>query len=77
MAALIASMDELSSRQYTFSKGITLIWGADDQIVPLKTARRLRKTLPNARLHILEKCGHLPTIERPKRFRRIWKEELM
>jgi pimeloyl-ACP methyl ester carboxylesterase len=47
---------------------ILLIQGAEDQINPTETnAAVLEKTLPNARLVVLEGAGHLPEVEAPGR----------
>jgi pimeloyl-ACP methyl ester carboxylesterase len=42
-----------------------LLWGRDDPVVPLSVGQRLARALPNARLHVLERCGHLAQEERP------------
>jgi pimeloyl-ACP methyl ester carboxylesterase len=43
-----------------------LIWGDRDQIVPPLVGQRVAALLSNARLHIIERCGHLPQQERPQ-----------
>lgn len=43
-----------------------LLWGDRDPIVPLEIGRRLEGTLPDARLVILEDCGHVPQEEKPR-----------
>lgn len=48
-----------------------LIWGRLDGIVPLQHGGALRATLPHARLHVLERCGHLPMVEKPETFHRL------
>ena len=40
-----------------------LLWGRDDPVVPLWVAERLQAELPNARLEILDRCGHMPQEE--------------
>src|SRR5262249_3153319 len=42
-----------------------VLWGADDQIVPLECGRRFAEALPNAELQVLDGCGHAVEIERP------------
>ncbi|MGA2591826.1 MAG: alpha/beta fold hydrolase [Bryobacteraceae bacterium] len=53
---------ELSS----FPRPVDLLWGESDRLVPLDYARELQHKLPNARLTVLEKCGHAPQLERPQ-----------
>lgn len=43
-----------------------LLHGRQDPVVPLEVAERLAETLPRARLHVLEACGHDPPEERPE-----------
>lgn len=42
-----------------------LIWGRQDNVVPLSVGARLAEDLPDARLHVFERCGHLPAEEVP------------
>ena len=44
-----------------------LVWGDDDRVVPISTARAYEQALPNARLELVEDCGHLVDIEQPAR----------
>jgi pimeloyl-ACP methyl ester carboxylesterase len=37
-----------------------VVWGRKDGIVPLRLGRRLARALPNARLLVLDDCGHSP-----------------
>jgi pimeloyl-ACP methyl ester carboxylesterase len=47
---------------------VLLIQGAEDRVNPLATnAALLVEALPNARLVVLEGCGHLPEVEEPER----------
>ncbi len=45
-----------------------LLWGREDGIVPVICGEQYRRLLPNATLRVLERCGHLPLIERPDEF---------
>jgi len=47
-----------------------LVWGAQDGVIKLEEGRRLRASLPDARLVVFESCGHLPQEEMPERFAR-------
>jgi pimeloyl-ACP methyl ester carboxylesterase len=37
-----------------------VVWGRKDGIVPLRLGRRLARALPNARLLVIDDCGHSP-----------------
>lgn len=41
-----------------------VLWGADDKIMPAAYAARWRERLPDARLVTIEKCGHVPQVEK-------------
>jgi pimeloyl-ACP methyl ester carboxylesterase len=42
-----------------------IVWGRDDRIVPLECGERYAKTLPHARLEIVDGAGHFLDMERP------------
>jgi pimeloyl-ACP methyl ester carboxylesterase len=44
---------------------ILIIWGHNDPIIPLLNGRRLNKDIPNSKLLIIDKCGHVPQEEKP------------
>ena len=48
-----------------------LVWGREDRTVPLECGELYRRALPNARLTVLDKCGHAPPIEHPDAFARL------
>jgi pimeloyl-ACP methyl ester carboxylesterase len=45
-----------------------LVWGDEDNQIPLTNAFRLRDTIPNAKLIIFRSCGHIPPAEHPEKF---------
>lgn len=42
-----------------------VIHGVDDTLVPVGNGKLLAERIPGARLCLLERCGHLPHLERP------------
>lgn len=40
-----------------------LLWGREDRVSPLRFGERLESDLPNARMKVFPRCGHLPMIE--------------
>jgi len=48
-----------------------IVWGREDRIVPAICGEQYQRLLPNATLHVLERCGHLPPVEHPDRFARL------
>jgi pimeloyl-ACP methyl ester carboxylesterase len=53
-----------------------LIWGEHDRIVPMWIAERLLKALPQARLEVIQNCGHAPQEECPRETEALMKEFL-
>ncbi|HEX3040974.1 MAG TPA: alpha/beta hydrolase [Solirubrobacterales bacterium] len=45
-----------------------VVWGLNDQIVPVEGALGYHRLIPSSRLEIFERTGHLPQLERPARF---------
>jgi pimeloyl-ACP methyl ester carboxylesterase len=48
-----------------------IIWGKEDEIIPLEHAYTAQERMPDARLKVIEDCGHLPQIENPDAFNEI------
>jgi pimeloyl-ACP methyl ester carboxylesterase len=42
-----------------------VVWGRDDRVVPLSAGEAYTAALPNARLEVIEDCGHLVDLEQP------------
>jgi pimeloyl-ACP methyl ester carboxylesterase len=43
-----------------------IIWGKQDRILGVKPAQQFQQGLPNAQLHWVDDCGHVPHLEQPK-----------
>jgi pimeloyl-ACP methyl ester carboxylesterase len=48
------------------ARPLQLIWGDSDKVVPVGIAEVWHQALPQARMSVIERCGHLPQIEHPK-----------
>jgi len=51
-----------------------VVWGLNDQIVPVEAALGYHRMIPRSRLEIFERTGHLPMLERPLRFNPLLEE---
>lgn len=47
-----------------------IIWGEYDRITPVSQAYMAKSLIKNSRLHVFERCGHLPQVEWPEKFNR-------
>ncbi|WP_230486950.1 alpha/beta fold hydrolase [Nocardioides anomalus] len=51
---------------------VLLVHGAQDRVTPLREAALpLLDLLPDVRLHVLGRCGHVPALEHPRAFRHL------
>ena len=48
-----------------------VIWGSNDRFVPMDTGLRLLAGLPNAELHVFNRCGHWAQWEHADKFNRM------
>jgi pimeloyl-ACP methyl ester carboxylesterase len=48
-----------------------IVWGRNDRVVPATDAFGYAERLPNSRVVIFDRCGHVPMAERPARFNRL------
>lgn len=58
--------DMSSNELKEIKQPVLMIWGKEDKVIPVKTGYRLKHDLPNAKLIIYEKCGHLVMEEKPQ-----------
>ena len=47
-----------------------VVWGTHDTLVGVEHASELEQLIPDARLLVMERTGHVPMVERPERFNR-------
>ena len=45
-----------------------MIHGRDDKVIPLAASLRVAELLPDAELHVFNRCGHWTQIEHAARF---------
>ena len=48
-----------------------MLWGRQDGLVPSVHARAFARAHPDAKVHVLDDCGHYPHIELPQRFNKL------
>jgi pimeloyl-ACP methyl ester carboxylesterase len=51
-----------------------VVWGLNDRIVPVEAALGYQRLIPRSRLEIFERTGHVPMLERPRRFNTVLEE---
>jgi pimeloyl-ACP methyl ester carboxylesterase len=42
-----------------------IVWGEQDAMIPVASAREFQRLIPGSRLEVITECGHLPALEKP------------
>jgi pimeloyl-ACP methyl ester carboxylesterase len=50
---------------------VCVVWGRDDEVVPVSHAAIVEAHAPGARVHVFDDCGHFPHRDCPDRFVRV------
>ena len=50
---------------------VLLLWGAEDELIPLQFGEAAAAAIPGAELVVLPRVGHIPSVEAPDDFVRI------
>lgn len=58
----------VDARLGRLDKPATLIWGADDGVVPLSYGHALQKLIRGSNLNVIEGAAHIPHLQQPERF---------
>ncbi len=56
-------IDALTAQYKSIKVPVLIIWGEDDEVVPLSVGKNFKRDIPNSELVILPKCGHIPLEE--------------
>ncbi len=48
-----------------------LVWGRQDAIIPISSCEVYRRGIPGAKVHIIDRCGHMPEIEKAEEFSKV------
>jgi pimeloyl-ACP methyl ester carboxylesterase len=66
---------QMTDRAYlTALLPVCVIWGRDDDVVPVSHARVAEASAPGAQVHVFENCGHFPQRDQPERFVEVLEE---
>jgi pimeloyl-ACP methyl ester carboxylesterase len=66
MTAMTNGRDLLDFRLYQISQPMLIVWGAQDELIPLSAGEAIHKSVPQSVLNIVEGCGHLTPAECPR-----------
>src|SRR5688500_11735730 len=72
-----AMRHNISDRLEKIKRPVLLVWGMQDSITPAFVGEKFKELLPNATLHLLDRCGHAPMMEHPEAFNGLLNEFLL
>jgi pimeloyl-ACP methyl ester carboxylesterase len=58
-------IEALIAQYQTIKVPVLIIWGKEDDVVPLEVGEKFKRDIPNSRLVVLPRCGHIPPEEEP------------
>lgn len=68
------TVQTLLKAQAQFPNSTLIIWGENDDTIPLAHGHLARKALKNSRLEVIPNCGHEPSLEHPRQVIQLIKE---
>lgn len=63
-----AMQNFVDERLAQLEKPVTLVWGADDGVVPLSYGEAMKELIPGATLLVIDGAAHIPHLQQPERF---------
>src|SRR5687768_10675037 len=61
----------IADRLQNIKRPTLLVWGKQDTITPSFVGEKFKELLPDARLYLMDKCGHAPMMEHPDEFNKL------
>jgi pimeloyl-ACP methyl ester carboxylesterase len=62
-ASMINGRDLLDFRLHNISQPMLIVWGAQDELIPLASGERIHESVPQSVLNVFDGCGHLAPAE--------------
>jgi pimeloyl-ACP methyl ester carboxylesterase len=62
-ASMINGRDLLDFRLHDISQPMLIVWGAQDELIPLASGERIHHAVPQSVLNVFDGCGHLAPAE--------------
>jgi len=59
------NFDEITSQYNRITVPTLIMWGRNDEVVPLEIGQRLHEAIANSELTLIDDCGHIPQEEKP------------
>jgi pimeloyl-ACP methyl ester carboxylesterase len=65
-AAMLSGRDLLDFKLHTLRQPMLIVWGAQDELIPLASGEAIHESVPQSVLAIVDGCGHLAPAECPR-----------
>jgi pimeloyl-ACP methyl ester carboxylesterase len=66
-----ANVEALIQSYKTIRVPVLIVWGREDEVVPLSVGRKFKRDIPDSELVIIPRCGHIPQEEEPQETTRL------
>ena len=63
MSSMTSGTRSAGFRLHGITQPMLIVWGAQDELIPLSVGERIHKSVPQSVLNIVEGCGHLAPVE--------------
>ena len=63
MTAMTSGSDLLDFRVHDIRQPTLVLWGAEDELIPLEVGKKIHEGIPNSLLKVVDGCGHLAPLE--------------
>jgi pimeloyl-ACP methyl ester carboxylesterase len=63
MNSMLTGLDLEDGRLGELQMPVLIVWGGDDQIIPLSVGERMHEEIPQSEMDVFEGCGHLGPVQ--------------
>jgi pimeloyl-ACP methyl ester carboxylesterase len=63
MSAMTNGHDLLDFRLHDIRQPTLVVWGAEDELIPLSVGEKIHEGIPDSSLAVIDECGHLAPLE--------------
>lgn len=67
----IHTEDFVNNELGALNMDVDIIWGREDNLISMKSVEVMKHAIPHSHVHLIERCGHVPQLERPEEFIKI------
>ena len=63
VASMTSGKDLLDFQLYKISQPMLIVWGSQDELIPLSVGESIHKSVPQSVMDVVDGCGHLAPLE--------------